>query len=122
LEHVDDLDTAYRAMRDWMRPGASMSHSIDFSSHNLTRSWNGHWTLGDRAWQVVRGTRRYLINRQPLSSHLNYLSRYRFEPVNVEGRRGHVSQFFRPAKRFRGMTAEDTSTRGVFLQARAPAT
>lgn len=121
LEHVDDLDTAYRAMREWMKRGAVMSHSIDFSSHNLTRSWNGHWTLGDRAWQIVRGTRGYLINRQPLSSHLEYLAKYEFEPVNVEGRRADVRRSFRPAKRFRGMTAEDTSTRGVFLQARAPA-
>ena len=51
LEHVEDLHTTYRAMREWMKPGASMSHSIDFSSHDLTRWWNGHWTLGDASWR-----------------------------------------------------------------------
>jgi hypothetical protein len=83
LEHVEDLDLTYQAMRTWMKPGASMSHSVDFSSHDLTREWNGHWTLGDLTWLVVRGTRRYLINREPISTHLALLSKYGFEPVHI---------------------------------------
>jgi hypothetical protein len=121
LEHVDNLDLTYGAMREWMKPGASMSHSIDFTSHNLTRSWNGHWTVGDGAWKLVRGTRSYLINRQPLSCHLTYLSRYGFEPVSIERRRGDIGESFRPAIRFRDMSPEDACTRGVFLQARVGA-
>ena len=119
LEHIDDLDTTYRAMRDWMRPGATMSHSIDFSCHNLTREWNGHWMLGDAAWRIVRGTRGYLINREPLSTHLALLAKYRFEPVRVDSRRAPVSDAFRPAKRFQSMSDEDRFTRGVFLQAKS---
>jgi hypothetical protein len=121
LEHVDDLDGTYGAIRTWMKPGASMSHSIDFWCHNLTRDWNGHWTLGDRTWRLVRGTRRYLLNRQPLSAHVALLAKYQFLPVNIERHRAGVSPSFRPAERFRGMSAEDRATRGVFLQVKTPA-
>ena len=117
LEHVDDLEGTYAAMRAWMKPGASMSHSIDFWSHGLTWAWNGHWTVGDLTWRVVRGTRRYLINRQPLSTHLDLLAKYGFDPVHVEPRRGQIEAGFRVAKRFRTLSAEDVSTRGAFIQA-----
>ena len=119
LEHIDDLEATYRAMRTWMKTGASMSHSIDFSSHNLTRTWNGHWTLSDGAWRVVRGTRGYLINREPLSVHVALLGRSGFEPVNVEPRRADTGPSFRPARRFEHLTAHDRETRGAFVQARA---
>jgi hypothetical protein len=121
LEHVEDLETTYAAMRTWMKPGASMSHSIDFWCHGLTRAWNGHWMLGDLTWRVVRGTRRYLINRQPLSTHVDLLRKYGFETVCIERRRGEQGTF-RPAKRFRALDAEDVSTRGAFVQARLPST
>lgn len=119
LEHVEDLETTYAAMRTWMKPGASMSHSIDFWCHGLTWAWNGHWMVGDLTWRVVRGTRRYLINRQPLSTHVDLLRKYGFETVCIERRRGEQGTF-RPAKRFRALTAEDASTRGAFVQARLP--
>ena len=119
LEHVEDLETTYAAMRTWMKPGASMSHSIDFCCHGLTRAWNGHWMVGDVTWRVVRGTRRYLINRQPLSTHLDLLRKHGFETVGIERRLGEQSAF-RPAKRFRTLNAEDISTRGAFVQARLP--
>jgi methyltransferase family protein len=119
LEHVDDLDAAYAAMQRSLKPGGFMSHSIDFSSHNVTRSWNGHWTLSDNAWRLVRGGRPYLINRQPLSHHLRLLAQYGFEVVNVESRRGVVAKSFRPARRFRELSNDDVSTKGAFVQARA---
>ena len=119
LEHVEDLEVTYAAMRTWMKPAAPMSHSIDFSSHDLTRAWNGHWALGDGLWRIVRGTRRYLINREPWSTHLALLKKNGFAPVLIEPRGGEVAPGFRPAGRFRHLSAEDLSTRGVFVQARA---
>lgn len=119
LEHVEGLDATYRAMREWLRPGAHMSHSVDFSSHDLTRSWNGHWMLGDTEWRLVRGTRPYLINREPLSRHLDLLDRYRFDVVSIEKRSAETGARFRPARRFRPMDPEDACTAGVFFQARA---
>jgi SAM-dependent methyltransferase len=119
LEHVDDLNAAYAAMQRCVKPRGIMSHSIDFSSHDVTRAWNGHWALGDTAWRLIRGDRPYLINRQPLSRHLNLLEQYGFDVVNVESRREAVSTSFRPARRFRSMSDDDVRTRGAFVVARA---
>jgi len=119
LEHVDDLEQTYRAMRAWVKPNGFVSHSIDFTSHNLTRSWNGHWTLTDPAWRIVRGTRPYLINRQPLSRHLELLSKNGFVVVHVDKQEALVDPALRLAKRFRGMDGVDLSTRGAFVQAQA---
>jgi hypothetical protein len=119
LEHVEELEDTYRAMREWLRPGGYMSHSVDFSSHDLTRSWNGHWTLSDAEWRIVRGTRPYLINRQPLSRHLGLLAKYRFDIVALEKQRVPLDKMFRPARQFHPMDPEDAQTPGVFIQARA---
>jgi hypothetical protein len=120
LEHVEDVEATYKAMRTWMKRGASMSHSIDFSCHGLTRDWNGHWTLGDLSWRVVRGTRRYLINREPLSTHLEMLAKYGFHQVRIERRRAEISDAFQRAWRFRTLSDEDASTSGAFVQATVP--
>jgi hypothetical protein len=120
LEHVEDVEATYKAMRTWMKRGASMSHSVDFSCHGLTRDWNGHWTLGDLTWRVVHGTRRYLINREPLSTHLAMLAKYGFHPVRIERRRAEISNAFQPAPRFRTLSDEDASTQGAFVQATVP--
>jgi hypothetical protein len=120
LEHVEDVEATYKAMRTWMKRGASMSHSVDFSCHDLTRDWNGHWTLGDLTWRVVHGRRRYLINREPLSTHLTMLAKYGFQPVRIERRLAEISKAFQPAPRFRTLSDEDASTRGAFVQATVP--
>jgi methyltransferase family protein len=119
LEHVDDLERTYKAMRAWVKPNGFVSHSIDFTSHNTTRSWNGHWTLNDPTWRIVRGTRPYFINREPLSRHLALLSEHGFALVHVDKQHASVDPAFRPARRFRGMDSIDVSTRGVFVQAKA---
>jgi Methyltransferase domain len=119
LEHVDDLERTYKAMRAWVKPDGFLSHSIDFTSHNITKSWNGHWTLNDPAWRIVRGTRPYFINREPLSRHLALLSKYRFSLVHVDKQQASVDPKFRLASRFRGMDCHDVSTRGAFVQAKA---
>lgn len=84
LEHVDNLDLAYRAMAVWLRPGGIMSHQIDFKCHNSAETWDGHWTYGDRLWRTIRGRRPDLINRQPLSTHLRLLEEHGFEIVYVQ--------------------------------------
>ena len=78
LEHVDDLDDAYRTMYRWLKPGGFMSHQIDFSCHNLAAQWNGNWGYAPWAWSVIRGKRAYLLNRQPHSIHVDLLQKSGF--------------------------------------------
>jgi hypothetical protein len=75
LEHVMDIDDAYRSIRDWLAPAGRSTHQIDFRSHGLLRGWDGHWACPDWLWTLMRGRRAYLLNRHPLSMHLAAIAR-----------------------------------------------
>lgn len=70
MEHVDNLDFAYGVMKKMLAPAGRMSHQIDFKSHGLTRAWNGHWAYSDTSWKHVRNRSSFLLNREPLSTHV----------------------------------------------------
>jgi hypothetical protein len=121
MEHVDDLAATYAACRAWLRPGASMSHQIDFKSHGTAPAWNGHWAYSGLAWRMVRGARRYLINRAPHSAHRAALAAAGFEileDLRVERADGLARD--RLARPFRALGDEDLATAGAFIIARAP--
>ncbi|MDP1537828.1 MAG: methyltransferase domain-containing protein [Burkholderiales bacterium] len=82
LEHVDDIDAAYGAMRRWLKPDGVMSHRIDYTCHGITRDWYGHWTVSPALWRIVRGKRAYLINRLPHSAHVAAMRQNGFEIVD----------------------------------------
>ncbi|WP_418292096.1 methyltransferase domain-containing protein [Methylobacterium durans] len=65
LEHVADVDHTMRACAAWLQPDGWVSHQVDFSSHDVTKEWNGHWEYPQWAWRLVLGGRPYLINRVP---------------------------------------------------------
>jgi SAM-dependent methyltransferase len=70
LEHVDNIEEAYLAMYAWLKPGGYASHVIDFRSHRVSHFWNGHWAYSEWEWRLVRGHRTFLLNREPLSTHI----------------------------------------------------
>jgi hypothetical protein len=111
LEHVDDLDSAYRAFARWLSPGGAMAHLIDYSSHNLSRHWNGHWQCSPMIWSLTRGKRIFLINRVPHQGHLNLLQAHGFDVVHCDKLRrvdGLTTDEFSPE--FRGMGFTDATT------------
>ncbi|MEX0734732.1 MAG: methyltransferase domain-containing protein [Steroidobacteraceae bacterium] len=121
LEHIDDLDGVYAAMRRWLRPAGLMSHQIDFQCHRKADTWNGHWTYSDFAWKVVVGRRAYLLNRAPHSRHLAMLAKNGFEVViDRPVRTTSVLKRRQLAARFRELSDEDLTTSGAYLVA-APA-
>jgi hypothetical protein len=73
LEHVDDLKSIYAVFDRWLAPDGAMVHLIDYTSHNLSRHWNGHWQCSPFLWSLVRGKRHYLINRMPHQVHIDLL-------------------------------------------------
>jgi hypothetical protein len=81
LEHVDQLEEAYQAMRAWLKPAGFMSHEIDFKCHGTADEWNGHWTYSDVIWKLMRGKRPWFLNRQPHSIHLGMLQKTGFKVV-----------------------------------------
>ena len=118
LEHVDGLEQVYSASSAILRRGGFASHAIDFKSHHFARGWNGHWTFSDREWAIVRGRRRYAINREPLSTHLRLIEATGLEIVNVQ-RTFRESAIARSElnARFRSISDEDLRTSSAVVQA-----
>jgi SAM-dependent methyltransferase len=118
LEHVDDLQTAYSAMRAWLAPGGWLSHQIDFRSHGTADDWNGHWTYGDGMWRLLRGRRAFLINREPHSTHVRLLREAGFTLVCDEAVRDFAVGRHKLARRFASLSDDDLTISGAFIQAR----
>jgi hypothetical protein len=118
MEHVDDLEGSYRAMRTWLKPGGVMSHDIDFRAHSFARQWDGHWACSDRMWKLMRGRRPYFINREPHSTHLRLLADNSFRTVCDQPSRMEPT---RPASglapRFAGLCDDDRTIATAFIQA-----
>lgn len=120
LEHVDDLETAYRAMNDWLKPAGLVSHVIDYGCHEVCHEWNGQWACPGILWRVLRGNRPYFINRQPHSAHLALLQKNGFVLLS-ENRACCPSRFQRKdlATPFRdSLTEQDLTTHFSFVLAR----
>jgi hypothetical protein len=103
-------------MKQWLKPTGFMSHTIDFKSHGITKSWNGHWSFSDFEWGIVKGGKIFLINRQPFSKHIELHSKYGFKillnsPKKLENKlkRQYLS------RKFRFLSEEDITTSGVYI-------
>lgn len=122
MEHVDDLAAAYKAMGRLLKVGGVVSHMIAFDSHGITPEWNGHWTFGDFRWKFYRGRRRYLLNREPLSTHIDLLRENGFEVIRqvrqrLDGRARPSVSRSALARRFRHMSQDDFTCERAFIQA-----
>jgi len=118
LEHVDDLGNTYDAMSQWLAPGGFLSHQIDFKCHGTAIEWNGHWRYSTLMWSMIKGGRPYLINRQPYSVHIDFLSKSGVRIV-FDQRSELVSRLEREqlALDFRDIKDIDMITAGVYLLA-----
>lgn len=67
-----NLRLTYRCMQDWLKPGGVMAHVIDFSSHGITKIWNGQWTFSQLEWKLYGFRKIFLLNRASLSEHIKY--------------------------------------------------
>jgi SAM-dependent methyltransferase len=79
MEHVDDLQSAYKRMHQWLKPGGILSHEIDFKCHGTSKHWNGHWTYPEPIWRIIKGRRPYFLNRLTCGHQLDFLRRAGFE-------------------------------------------
>jgi hypothetical protein len=122
LEHVVDLEATYAAMRRWLRPGGWMSHQIDFKSHGLAGKWNGYRAYPEALWKLVLGSRPFLLNREPWSTHARLLEENCFELVCVMRQHMREQSIAREklAPRWRDISDDDLACSGAFVQARRP--
>lgn len=117
LEHVADLPEFYDKHSVMLKPGGWFSHQMDLESHGLASTWDGHWAYSDRIWKLVAGRRPYLINREPLSTHLRLLMQagLSIEALLLNRREPQLTTR-QLAHRWRSLSSEDRSCAGVFVQ------
>jgi hypothetical protein len=108
---------AYANLTKWLRPGGLMSHRIDYTCHGLTRDWNGHWTVSEGMWRIVRGTRAYLINRLPHSKHLQAIKGCGLHILAELPTYGTPLPRSALATTFRNLSDKDLETSGAFVVA-----
>jgi SAM-dependent methyltransferase len=118
LQHVVDLEGCYEQWREWLKPGGRVSCQVDFSGSSLFRHWNGYWACGERTWRLLQGRRAYLLNRAPVSAHLDLLRGNGFELTRLLKRRGGNGIDRRQlAPAWRHLSDDDLACSGVFYQA-----
>jgi|WetSurMetagenome_2_1015567.scaffolds.fasta_scaffold209144_2 hypothetical protein len=78
MEHINDLEKAYKIMFDVLVPGGMISNEIDYSSHETHEKWNGHLNYGNILWKIIMHGRPYDINRMPHSVHIECLKKQNF--------------------------------------------
>ena len=121
MEHVSDLEFTYGTLKRWLRPGAWMSHQIDFKCHHTANQWNGHWTYSDFMWSIIQGKRSYLLNREPHSTHIRLLEQNGFRIVgDFDFHEPSTLRQSDLAPRFQSMSDDDIATSGAFIQAVRP--
>lgn len=119
LQHIDDLEITYKNMSQWIEPGGLMSHTIDFKSMGSSGKWYGHWEYSDFEWKIVRGRKKFYINRAPYSIHAHLMKINNFKIIC------EIKTFSEPinnkrmlAKQFKQLSEEDLSTSNLFIQAK----
>jgi len=119
MEHVVDIHGTYSALGQWIRPGGCMSHTIDFRSHHTASEWNGHWGYSDLTWKLILGSRKFLINREPHSSHLRSIQQSGFEILLDQPCHEPKGLTRRQvAARFQTLSDQDLATSGTCVIAR----
>ena len=116
LEHIDDLDDAYKKMYIWLKDTGFMSHCIDFKSHGYASSWDGHWNIPDWLWALIRGNRPYLINREPYSTHEKIINNCGFKIL--QSTKSHLvssSPRSKLSKRFVNIKKDDRTISGACI-------
>ena len=125
LEHVEDLRHTYDSMYRWVKQGGYISNAIDFESHGLSNEWNGHWSFSDLTWKLMKGNRPYLINREPLSKHIEAAQDAGFETISIIPVKTFPSDEYTGsirrdelAKKFENMSEEDFTTASAYILAK----
>jgi hypothetical protein len=119
LDLIEDLEGIYQRLALWVKPGGWMSHLIDFTSHKITRAWNGHLQYSDAMWRIIMGQRPFFLNRASLSRHVALSDKYGFDVVCVQRlpREGAIERS-RLAPRFCDISDDDLNCFLGFIAAR----
>jgi hypothetical protein len=119
LQDVDDLEYTYKRIWQLLKVNGLQSHDIGFKSCGSADTWFGHWEYSDIEWKIIKGRKKFYINREPYSTHSKLLKKNNFEII-LEQKQFAESRINRKKlpSRFKNMTDEDLVTYSIFLQAK----
>lgn len=117
LQHIDEIEEAAKAMDHWLKPGAFVSHIIDYRSLGFTKAWNGHWAIPDWEWKIMVGGRKFSVNRKPHSYYIGLFERNHLKLLytSKDNLPNHLSKN-QLTDKFRNLSEDDLSTSvGYFI-------
>lgn len=117
LQHVNDLPGTYRSMNAWLKKDGIMSHNIDLKSMGSSDHWYGHWTYSELEWKIVKGRKKYLINREPYSVHMRLADESGFKVVKEIKDIQALPDRNQFSGQYRKMKEEDMTISSLFMQA-----
>lgn len=118
LEHVTEIGLVHAALHNCLKPGGLASHQIDFRSHGLFKAWDGHRAAPDWLWKLFLGRRPYLLNRAPVSAHLDAAAKAGFDLQKLVLHERQPAS--RPSPRFAQLDTRDLHTAEAYLLLRKP--
>jgi len=121
MEHVSDIQEAYDAMYQWLKPGGIISHQIDYKAHEMSKYWDGHWFINNHLWNFLLRGRKYPINRFPHSEHIRAITNAGFKIKNiVKDEKENNFPNLNPELENISFTDEDRTTGSALIQAVKP--
>lgn len=116
LQYIEDLDHTYKSMRQWLKPSALMSHTIDLSSIGITNKWNSHWAFSDFEWRFIKSGRNFTITRRPLSQYIKQNKKHSFKVLEyIPYRKRNMLKRSLLAENFKHLSEEDISTSETYI-------
>jgi hypothetical protein len=119
LQHVQSPQIIWKEIDQLMCSGGVCSHQIGFGSHGTSAVWNGHWTYPELLWRIALGRKVFLINREPLSSHLSAALQCGLTPIEtlrLSDTKGVARASLAP--RWQSLSNDDLCTKGALILAR----
>jgi hypothetical protein len=120
MEHVDEIEQVWKCYATWLAHDGIMTHNIDYHCHRLATHWDGHWSIKDFCWKVIRGRRPYLLNRLPHSAQMALANSAGFEIVSelVRTRSPAIPDSKFTRRSASAMTSRDRQTGKAFVTLR----
>jgi len=116
LEHIDNLEFAYKSIYKWLKQEGITAHEIDFRCHGFSDKWNGHWAYSDIVWQIIKGKRPYLLNREPLITHIDLLKKHKFKNISILTKEDFTGiKRNKLSSRFRYISDQELNTYNAFI-------
>jgi hypothetical protein len=78
MEHVNDPFSVYGSSNKILNKNGIVLHDVEFHSHGITSEWFKHYNINRVLWFLIRGRRKYYLNRYSLSDHIQFMEANKF--------------------------------------------